>query len=189
MNILIVGVGGQGTLLASRVLGRAKVDEGFDVKASEVHGMAQRGGSVVTFVKYGEKVYSPVIERGEADFILAFEEMEAYRWLPYLKKGGKLIVNTQKIYPMPVIVGAAEYPNDIIEKIKGMGIDMFACDALSVASAAGSEKSVNVVLLGVLSAAMGEDEERFLEAVKKTVPQKLLDVNIEAFTRGRSLCV
>ena len=116
-NIMIVGVGGQGTLLASRILGNLVINEGYDVKVSEVHGMSQRGGSVVTYVKYGEKVFSPVIDEGEADIILAFELLEAYRALPYLKKGGKIIVNTQKIDPMPVITGAMQYPENIEGKL------------------------------------------------------------------------
>ena len=133
MNIMIVGVGGQGTLLASRVLGNTVVSEGYDVKLSEVHGMSQRGGSVVTYVKFGDKVYSPIIDKGEADIILAFELLEAYRALPYLKKGGKIIVNTQEIDPMPVIVGAMEYPKNIAEKI-GKKADIIPIDALKFPS-------------------------------------------------------
>ena len=118
MNIMIVGVGGQGTLLASRILGKVAIKEGYDVKVSEVHGMSQRGGSVVTYVKYSDKVYSPIIDRGEADLILAFEMLEAMRALPYLKKGGKMIANTQKMNPMPVITGAMEYPGEMIMEVK-----------------------------------------------------------------------
>ena len=139
-NIMIVGVGGQGTLLASRVLGNTVINEGYDVKVSEVHGMSQRGGSVVTYVKYGEKVYSPIIDKGEADIILAFETLEAYRALPYLKKGGKMIINNQEINPMPVIIGKAEYPQDICKKLAEKA-DVKVVDALSLAEEAGNFKA------------------------------------------------
>ena len=151
MNIMIVGVGGQGTLLASRILGAAAQNIGQDVKLSEVHGMSQRGGSVVTYVKYGEKIASPIIEFGGADIILAFEQLEAYRYMPYLKKGGTYITNTQKTDPMPVICGNAKYPENIVDKIKNAGIDIISCDALSLAKEAGNVKAVNVVLIGVLA--------------------------------------
>ncbi len=184
MNILIAGVGGQGTLLASRILGRVAQDGGYDVKVSEVHGMAQRGGSVVTYVKYGEKVYSPIIEEGEADIVLAFEELEAYRYLPYLKKGGKLLMNTQMTDPMPVITGKMAYPTDIPEKIMGLSVDLKAVDALQLAREAGSEKAVNVVLIGVLAAFTDIPEENWLTAIEKTVPAKFLDINKKAFALG-----
>jgi len=138
-NIMIVGVGGQGTLLASRILGNLLVDAGYDVKVSEVHGMSQRGGSVVTYVKYGDNVYSPIIDKGEADIVLAFELLEAYRALPFLKKGGTLIVNDQRIDPMPVITGAAEYPADILEKLKEKA-KVISVDALALAEEAGTQK-------------------------------------------------
>lgn len=186
MNIMIVGVGGQGTLLASRILGKVAIKEGFDVKVSEVHGMSQRGGSVVTYVKYGEKVYSPIIDRGEADLILAFEMLEAMRALPYLKKGGKMIANTQKINPMPVITGAAQYPENIEEKLKTK-IDLQAVDALSLAEKAGTIKAVNVVLIGLLAKSMDVDKNVWLEVIKETVPEKFLDVNIKAFELGYEL--
>ena len=147
-NIMIVGVGGQGTLLASRILGHLFLENGFDVKISEVHGMSQRGGSVVTYVKYGKKVYSPTVEQGEADLILAFEGLEAARALPYLSLEGKLITNTQRIDPMPVITGAAVYPQQIMETIRKQGCNLYAFDALSLAEQAGSSKTVNVVLIG-----------------------------------------
>lgn len=150
-SIMIVGVGGQGTLLASRILGSVLGKAGYEVKVSEVHGMSQRGGSVVTYIRYGEKVYSPVIEKGQADMIVSFEQLEAARYVSYLKKDGTIITNTQKISPMPVITGAAEYPDGIIDKIKAMGINIIAVDALSAAEKAGSARAVNVVLMGVLS--------------------------------------
>lgn len=185
-NIMIVGVGGQGTLLASRILGNVAIGEGYDVKVSEVHGMSQRGGSVVTYVKYGEKVYSPIIDKGGADIILAFELLEAERSIPFLKKGGKLIVNSQKIDPMPVITGAAEYPADIDEKLSAVA-DTTVVDALSAAKEAGNIKSVNVVLIGVLAKTTDIPYEKWIEALKTTVPAKFLDVNLKAFDIGYNL--
>ena len=182
-NIMIVGVGGQGTLLASRILGNTVIKQGFDVKVSEVHGMSQRGGSVVTYVKYGKEVYSPVIDKGGADIILAFEELEALRALPYLKKGGKIVVNTQKIDPMPVITGAAEYPENIIEKLSSKA-DVIAVNALDVANEAGNSKAVNVVLIGVLAKRTDIPYDVWLSTLKETVPEKFLDVNVKAFNLG-----
>ncbi len=184
MNIMIVGVGGQGTLLASRILGAAAQNIGKDVKLSEVHGMSQRGGSVVTYVRYGEKIASPVIEQGGADIILAFEQLEAYRYLPYLKKGGTYIVNTQKTDPMPVICGTAKYPERILEKIEEMGIDVIACDALKMALEAGNAKAANVALIGVLAKHSTIEKDYWLDALSKTVPPKFLDANLKAFELG-----
>ena len=181
---MIVGVGGQGTLLSSRLLGSVLTAEGHDVKVSEVHGMSQRGGSVVTYVKYGEEVCSPIIEKGEADYILSFEQLEAARWLPFLKKGGKLIVNTQKIDPMPVVIGTAEYPDGVIEAIAATGTDVTSVDALPLAVEAGSSKAVNVVLMGVLAAKTDIDYDVWVEAVKATVPPKFLELNLKAFELG-----
>ena len=181
-NIMIVGVGGQGTLLASRILGGTVIGQGFDVKVSEVHGMSQRGGSVVTYVKYGENVHSPIIGKGEADIILAFELLEAYRALPYLKKGGRMIVNTQKILPMPVITGAAEYPENILDKLGA--VDVTALDALDIALAAGNAKAVNVVLIGVMAKMTDIPYEKWVETLRATVPPKFLDVNLKAFDLG-----
>ena len=185
-NIMIVGVGGQGTLLASRILGNTVINEGYDVKVSEVHGMSQRGGSVVTYVKYGEKVYSPIIDEGEADIILAFELLEAYRALPYLKKGGKIIVNNQMIDPMPVITGAAEYPSDIIGKLSAK-VETQSIDALSLAKEAGNIKAVNVVLIGVMAKSTDIPYENWVETIKTTVPEKFLDVNLKAFDLGYNI--
>ncbi len=185
-SIMIVGVGGQGTLLASRVLGSVLLESGYDVKLSEVHGMAQRGGSVVTYVKYGKKVYSPIIEEGGADLILSFEQCETARWVPYLKKGGKILSNTQKTPPLPVIIGAAKYPEAVIEKIEALGVKINTIDALSLAGQAGSAKAVNVVLLGLLSKSMEFSEDAWISAVKKFVPAKVLDLNIKAFELGRN---
>ena len=183
-SVIIVGVGGQGTLLASRLLGSAMVSEGFDVKVSEVHGMSQRGGSVVTYVKYGEKVYSPVINEGEADVVLAFEQLEAARFLPFLKKGGSIIVNTQKIDPMPVVTGVASYPEEILSKIENMGANLLAVDALSLANEAGSQKAVNVVLIGAMASKLNINKEIWIKAIEETVPEKFLEMNKKAFELG-----
>lgn len=185
-NIMIVGVGGQGTLLASRILGNAVIGAGLDVKVSEVHGMSQRGGSVVTYVKYGEKVQSPIIDKGSADIILAFEELEAYRSLPYLKKGGRMIVNTQQINPMPVIIGAAEYPENICEKLQKV-CDLTTVDAASLATKAGSIKAVNVVLIGVMATSTDIPYEDWIETIQNTVPPKFVELNVKAFELGYNL--
>lgn len=182
-KIMIVGVGGQGTLLASRILGHAVIDMGYDVKVSEVHGMSQRGGSVVTYVKFGEKVHSPIIDRGEADIILAFELLEAYRALPYLKEGGRLIVNDQRINPMPVITGAAEYPENILDKLSSK-VATTSVDALKLATEAGSIKSVNVVLIGLMAKSTDIPYDVWKKAVTETVPPKFLEVNLRAFDLG-----
>ena len=182
-NIMIVGVGGQGTLLASRILGNAVIRMGYDVKVSEVHGMSQRGGSVVTYVKYGEKVYSPIIDNGEADIVLAFELLEAYRALPALKTGGQLIVNNQRINPMPVITGAAQYPENILDKLSAK-VNTTAVDALALATEAGSIKAVNVVLIGVMAKNTNIPHEVWIETIRTTVPPKFLDVNLKAFELG-----
>ena len=185
-KIMIVGVGGQGTLLASRILGNTVIGEGYDVKVSEVHGMSQRGGSVVTYVKYGEKVWSPIIDKGEADLILAFEMLEAYRALPYLKNGGKMIANTQEMSPMPVITGAAKYPEGIGEKLTAVA-DVTLVDALSLAKKAGNTKAVNVVLIGLMAKNTDIPYEKWVETIKTTVPPKFLDVNLKAFDIGYNL--
>ena len=185
-NIMIVGVGGQGTLLASRILGNAVIRKGYDVKVSEVHGMSQRGGSVVTYVKFGDAVHSPIIDKGEADIILAFECLEAYRALPWLKVGGKIIVNNQMINPMPVITGAAEYPADILQKL-GAVVDLTAVDALALAREAGNAKAVNVVLIGVMAKNTEIPYEEWVETIKTTVPPKFLEVNLKAFDLGYNL--
>ena len=184
-SIMIVGVGGQGTLLASKLLGNVLLRQGFDVKLSEVHGMSQRGGSVVTYVRIGEKVYSPLITKGEADYILSFELLESARWISHLKKGGQLVTNTHQTPPMPVITGAAEYPRDIVEKLRARA-NVIALDALPLAEQAGSARAVNVVLIGVLSKLMPFDESVWREAIAETVPKKFLEVNLRAFELGRS---
>ena len=183
-SILIVGVGGQGTLLASRLLGRTLLAKDYDVKISEVHGMSQRGGSVVTYVRYGDNVASPIVEKGEADIILSFEELEAARWLPYLKKGGKIVVNTQQMDPMPVIIGAAEYPKDVLKQVEAAGVEVQAVDALRMALEAGSPKAVNVALLGVVAQNTDIEKDVWEETIRTTVPEKFIDLNLKAFGLG-----
>lgn len=185
-NILIVGVGGQGTLLASVLLGNLALEKGYDVKLSEVHGMAQRGGSVVTHVKISEDtVNSPLIEQGDADIIIAFEELEAYRWLPYLKKGGTMYVNTQQILPMPVIMGQAEYPDNIMETLEKQAGKVKAFDALEIAERCGSVKAVNVVLLGAASRNLPFDEAAWIKVIEENVKPKFVELNKSAFEEGR----
>ena len=186
-NILIVGVGGQGTLLASKLMGKAFMERGYDVKVSEVHGMSQRGGSVVTYVKAGEQVYSPTVEPGEADLILSFEQLEGARWISALKKDGTLIVNTQKIDPMPVITGQASYPEGLIEKCKALGTRVIDVDALSLAEEAGSAKATNVVLMGVLANHMDISDEIWEKALEICVPPKFMELNKKAFALGKAV--
>ena len=184
-NIMIVGVGGQGTLLASKILGNAALNLNYDVKVSEVHGMSQRGGSVVTYVKYGDKIHSPVICKGEADIIIAFEQLEALRWLPYLKPGGIIIASTHKINPAPVMMGAEKYPEDIIKKIADMGIKVIDIDAFALAKQSGNDKAANVVLIGILAKLMKEsvNKEVYIDALQKANP-KLFEANLPAFNLG-----
>ncbi len=184
-NIMIVGVGGQGTLLASKLLGKLLLGKGYDVKVSEVHGMSQRGGSVVTYVRYGDKVYSPVIDKGEADVIVSFEMLEAARWVEYLKKDGVIVTNTQQVNPMPVITGAMDYPENLENKIKALGLKLDAIDALALAEKAGSSKAVNIVLMGRLSKLFDFTEDEWLEAIEQSVPEKFLELNKKAFQLGK----
>ena len=186
-NIMIVGVGGQGTLLASKLLGRLLLTRNYDIKVSEVHGMSQRGGSVVTYVRYGDKVYSPIIDKGEADFILSFELLEAARAAEYLRPGGRIITNTQEINPMPVITGAMAYPEDLLGKMASLGLNVDAMDALTLAQEAGSAKAVNLVLLGRLSKYFSDfSEEEWMAAIEQSVPVKFLEMNKKAFHLGRN---
>lgn len=185
-NIMIVGVGGQGSLLASKLLGHLLLTEGFDVKVSEVHGMSQRGGSVVTYVRFGEKVYSPIIDKGEADFIVSFELLEAARYVEYLRPDGCIVVNTQQIDPMPVITGAASYPADLENKLKALDIQVDALDCLEIARQAGSPKAVNIVLMGRLSKYFDIPEQKWEQAIEDCVPEKFLELNKRAFSMGRN---
>ena len=183
-SVMIVGVGGQGSLLASKLLGRLLMDEGYDVKVSEVHGMSQRGGSVVTYVRFGDKVYSPIITDGEADIIISFEKLEAGRYANYLKKDGKIVVNTQQIDPMPVIIGAAEYPENILDELTTKGVSVDALDALSLANEAGSSKAVNIVLMGKASKYFDIPYEKWIAAIENTVAPKFVEMNKKAFDLG-----
>ena len=185
-NIMIVGVGGQGSLLASKLLGQILLSAGYDVKVSEVHGMSQRGGSVVTYVRFGDKVYSPVIDKGEADYIVSFELLEAARYVEFLKPGGHIVVNTQQIDPMPVITGNAEYPQNLLEKMKTSGAQVDAFDALAVANEAGSSKAVNIALMGRLSTKFDFTEEQWINALEKCVPERFVELNKKAFALGRN---
>ena len=185
-NIMIVGVGGQGSLLASKLLGKVLLDKGYDVKVSEVHGMSQRGGSVVTYVRFGDKVYSPIIDEGECDFLVSFEKLEAARYVSFMKKGGVIVTNTQEIDPMPVITGQAEYPSDILEKVKELDVKVDQLDCLSIANEAGSSKAVNIVLMGRLSNYFSDIEvEEWEKAIRTSVPEKFLELNLKAFSMGR----
>ena len=185
-NIMIVGVGGQGSLLASKLLGRLLMEQGYDVKVSEVHGMSQRGGSVVTYVRYGDRVASPVIDKGEADFIVSFELLEAARWISFLKPGGQIVTSTQQIDPMPVITGAMTYPENLVEKMKAAGVKVDALDCLALAKQAGSSKAVNIVLMGRLSHYFDLPEEAWMQAMEAIVPPKFLELNKKAFDLGKN---
>lgn len=184
-NIMIVGVGGQGSLLASKLLGHLLMSQGYDVKVSEVHGMSQRGGSVVTYVRYGDKVASPIIDAGEADFIVSFELLEAARWMPFLKPGGQIVTSTQQIDPMPVITGAAAYPENLVAKMQAAGAQVDALDCLSLAEQAGSSKAVNLVLMGRLSHYFDLPVDTWMASLEAVVPQKFQALNKVAFTLGR----
>lgn len=188
LNILIVGVGGQGTLLASVLLGNLALDAGYDVKLAEVHGMAQRGGSVVTHVRISESpVQSPLIEEGGADILVAFELLEGYRWLPYLKKDGELFINNRKLKPMPVIMGAAAYPEDIPGYLKQNIHRLHLLDADALAIEAGNLKAVNTVLMGALSTALPFSTEMWLAQIEKNVKPKFVEMNKKAFLLGREV--
>ncbi len=181
---MIVGVGGQGSLLASKLLGRLLMDEGYDVKVSEVHGMSQRGGSVVTYVRFGEKVYSPIVTDGEADIIISFEKLEAARYARFLKKDGRIVVNTQQIDPMPVIIGAAQYPETVLTELTDKNVNIDALDALSLAEEAGSSKAVNIVLMGKAAKYFDIPYERWILAIENTVAPKFVEMNKKAFDLG-----
>ena len=185
-NIMIVGVGGQGSLLASKLLGHLLCKEGYDVKVSEVHGMSQRGGSVVTYVRYGDKVYSPIIDKGEADYIVSFEKLEAARWVSCLKEGGKIITNIRETDPMPVITGAAGYPHDVLTSLKNKGVDIDEIDALALAEEAGTQKAVNIVLMGRLSKYFDIPMEKWMSAIEECVKPKFIELNKKAFELGRN---
>jgi len=184
-NILIVGVGGQGTLLTSRILAQVAVQLGHDVKVSEIHGMAQRGGSVVSEVRYGDKIYSPIIKKGDADIILAFEKLEAARWLDYLKPGGMVIINNDRVDPLPVMSGKVKYPQDIDQRVAGLVERTLVVDASDIAVECGNVRAANVVLVGVLAAAIGLPGDEVEKAIREMVPVKALEINLKAFNEGQ----
>ncbi|HHU92924.1 MAG TPA: indolepyruvate oxidoreductase subunit beta [Halanaerobiaceae bacterium] len=184
INIMIVGVGGQGTLLASRIIGNVAINSDYDVKLSEIHGMAQRGGSVITSVKLADKVYSPIIEEGEADIILAFEELEALRWLDYLSAEGRMIINKQQILPSSVQTGQALYPEGIVEKIREINENTISVDALSMARECGTSRAVNTVLIGIMASFLDFPKKMWLAALEKLVPARYLAANLKAFEKG-----
>ena len=182
-NIMIVGVGGQGTLLTSRILGGITVDAGYDVKLSEVHGMAQRGGSVVTFVRYGEKVAEPIVEEGQADLLIAFEKLEAKRYAHFLKKDGVLVVNEQRIDPITVVTGVASYPENIVEELE-KEYTVYKINAMDEALKLGNSKVFNIIVLGMAAKHMDFSKEDWLKVIEKTVPPRTVDINKKAFLLG-----
>ena len=184
INVLIVGVGGQGTLFAGKVIGEVAEKSGLMVKQSEVHGMAQRGGSVVTYVRIGDQVISPLIEKGEADLIVAFEQLEALRWIEFLKPNGSVIVNEQMISPMPVIIGAAKYPADVFDRLDRAGVQTVRVDAPAIAAQSGNPKAVNIVLLGMLAKRLPMPRELWLDAIAAKSPAAFVSANQEAFNKG-----
>lgn len=185
-NIMIVGVGGQGTLLTSRILGGLTIHAGYDVKLSEVHGMAQRGGSVVTFVRYGTKVNEPIIEEGQADVLIAFERLEALRYAHFLKKGGAIVVNDQRIDPMPVVIGAAKYPENILENLE-KAHRVYKVNAIEEAKKLGNSRCFNIIVLGIAAQHMDFTKEDWLTVIEKTVPAKTVEINKKAFEIGYNL--
>ncbi len=182
-NIMIVGVGGQGTLLTSRILGGITVDAGYDVKLSEVHGMAQRGGSVVTFVRYGDKVAEPIVEEGQADVLIAFEKLEALRYAHFLKPDGVILVNDWRIDPITVVTGSAEYPENIIESLS-VKYQVYSMNAMEEAKKLGNSKVFNIIILGLAARYMDFEKDAWLRVIEKTVPPKTVDINKTAFLLG-----
>ncbi len=182
-NIMIVGVGGQGTLLTSRIIGKTAMEAGNQVKISEVHGMAQRGGSVVTFVRFGDKVFEPVVEEGEADLIISFERLEAQRYAHFLKKDGVLVVNDWRIDPMTVVIGAKEYPENIIENLKAT-YNTYSINGMEIAKELGNSKVLNSVILGFAAKHIGFDKDLWLKIIAQTVPPKTVELNEAAFLKG-----
>ena len=182
-SVILVGVGGQGAILTAKILVNGLISKGYDVKMSEVHGMAQRGGSVVTFVRYGEKVYEPIVEEGTADVLIAFEKLEALRYVHFLKKDGVLIVNDQRIDPMPVVTGEAKYPENIIENLS-KDVKVYSIDAMGEALKLNNAKVFNIVVLGLAAKHMDFKKEEWLKVIEETVPPKTIDINKAAFIKG-----
>ena len=185
MNLFLCGVGGQGILLASEIISSACMNAGFDVKQSEVHGMAQRGGSVISHIRFGEKVHSPLIELGNADIVVSFEMLEALRYLPYMNKETKVIVNTQKILPAPVATGMDTYPADVLDLLNQRGLSVFPVHAFDIARTIGETRAVNMVLVGALSVFLPLEESIFMQVIEKRIPEKIRELNTEAFLKGK----
>jgi indolepyruvate ferredoxin oxidoreductase, beta subunit len=183
-NILIVGVGGQGILLSADILSLLLVANGFDVKQAEIHGMSQRGGSVHSMVRFGDKIESPLISRGEADYLLAYEELEALRWAPFVRPGGTVIVNTQKIAPVPVALGVAAYPDDPVGRLKATFKDTTVVEANVLGKQAGNVRAANMAMLGALAAGLTFDKKQWIETITRRVPPKTLEINLKAFELG-----
>lgn len=188
-GVFLVGVGGQGIILAADVLARTLLEAGFDVKLSEVHGMSQRGGSVYTSVKFGDKVHSPLVERGEADYLVAFEQMEAARWISHLRPGGKVITSDEKIYPLSVLLGIDEYPNDLLGALEEYGVEINIVSAIELAEKAGNRRAANVALLGALAQELPVDVETWRSVIKERVPVKTIEINLKAFDLGYECAV
>lgn len=183
-SIILVGVGGQGTITTSSILSKGLIEKGYDVKMSEIHGMSQRGGTVVTQIKYGDKVYSPIIGEGEADLIVSFEKVEALRALPYLKEGGTIVTDDREIFPMPVLTGAAEYPSDAIRHLREAGIRVVVVEAARTAQELGNVRAQNIVLLGALVRQMELEDTDWKAIIAGSFPEKLAELNIRAFEAG-----
>lgn len=183
-DILIAGVGGQGTILTGRIIASLAISEGMDVKTAETHGMAQRGGSVITHVRIGEKVFSPLIPAGDGDFLLSFEKMEALRWLPYLSPKGTVIVNTQELEPLPVLTGEAEYSTGILEEIEGKVGRLIAAEALYIDPVSKNPRMVNTFLLGILAQTMNYSKDKWFKVMEQEIKAKLIDINKQAFEAG-----
>lgn len=183
-NVMIVGVGGQGIILAADILSNVLVSAEYDVKMAEIHGMSQRGGSVNTMVRFGNKVYSPVVEKGQADFMLSFEKLEALRWSDFLKPGGTIIMNDETVNPLPVLLGSAEYPSDIEAQIEAKGIKLITVNATAMAEESGSARAANIVLLGCLASLMPLGKEVWHAAIERRVPPKTVEINKRAFEAG-----
>lgn len=184
IDIMLVGVGGQGTILATKVLAKVALDAGYDIKVSEIKGMAQRGGSVVTQLRLGPEIHAPLIPTGGADIILSFEKLEALRWLDYLKPGGNLIINDQSIKPVPVLLGVASYPDNITQYLAEKDIHLQVVDALDIAVQCGNPRAANVVLLAMLAKHMPLAKDKWIDALKAVVPERFLQINLDAFAKG-----
>ncbi|WP_409228954.1 indolepyruvate oxidoreductase subunit beta [Gudongella sp. SC589] len=186
-SLLLVGVGGQGTILVSKILSEGLLEEGYDVKMAEIHGMSQRGGSVTTQIRFGDKVYSPTVNKGDADVLVSFEKIEALRYIPMLKKNGTLIINEEEIWPLTVLAGLEEYPEGVMEELKKKLDSIVSVDARRIAEEIGEPRSANIVMLGLMVKALGIDKIDWVSKIKKFLPERFHEANIKAFERGLSL--